>query len=301
MRKKLYSCVFIVLAVIYVILTATLPTDPEVLRRYQISQQNAHLLTLTLAIPMVLIWLFALYGYLKFYDYSLTIRQSREGRGFNRLSRGLMVLIFSLPFVASMSSVFTYISNRNHSLLPTLTITRNYISLLFPFIAFLLIANGAELLIKTLRPKTLHQAIPKFGLVACIILSSVYTWLITTRPVSSANDIYYLPTVLILTTLAIPYVFIWCRGALAAYHLYMYKSKVKGKIYREALNSLALGMGTIILLSIMLQLLVTVSARLTKLNLSPLLSLIYLLVALTAIGYGLIARGAKKLKQIEEV
>ncbi|HUP26411.1 MAG TPA: hypothetical protein VM124_02055 [Candidatus Limnocylindrales bacterium] len=300
MRKKLYIGIFLSLTALYIILTAVLPTDPAVLQRYQLNQGSAHMLGLTIAIPIVLIWLFALYGFTKFYDYAHIIKESPEGPGFQRLVYGLMTLVLSLPIVASVSSIFTYVGYRNPDLVPKLTITKNYLGLFFAVAAFLLIADGAEKLVRTLRSKTLHLTIPRFGLGACIVLSCFYAWLVTTRSTDS-GDTYYLPNLLIITTLAIPYLFIWCRGALAAYHLYLYKDRVRGKIYREALGSLALGIGAVILLSISLQLLVTTSAKLTKLNLSPLLSFIYVLVAMTAVGYGLIARGAKKLKQIEEV
>jgi len=134
------------------------------------------------------------------------------------------------------------------------------------------------------------------------MLTTFYTWIITTRPVGPNGDSsYYLPTVVILFTLGIPYVYIWCKGTVAAYQLYVYKSRVRGSIYRGALNSLALGIGSVIILSIFLQLLITISARLLTLNLSPRLGIVYVLVALIGVSYGLIARGSKRLKQIEEV
>lgn len=301
MRRKVYNLVFLGLAALYIVLTTGLPSDPEALQRYNISQHQLHLLALTVAIPIVLIWLMALYGFNRFHEYALAVRKSREGRSLNYLATGLMVLIFSLPLLSSLSSMFTYYSRQRPDLLPTLTILKNYLNLLFPFIAFLLIAKGADSLLKTLKSQKVAFA-PRFSLVGIIALSCIYTWLITTRPIdTTGNASYYLPNVLILFSLAIPYLFMWCKGLMAAYQLYVYKTKVRGNIYREALNSLAAGLSTIIVLSIFLQLLFTLSSRLTSLSLGPLLYLVYILVALTAVSYGLIARGAKKLKKIEEV
>ncbi len=302
MKQKLFSGAFLTFTLVYIVLTVILPTDPAVLARYHITQSRAHMLGLTIAVPIVLIWLFALYGFLKFQEYTVAIQESPEGQSFRYLSHGLMVLIFSLPLLSSVSSVFTYLGYRNSSLIPMLTIIKNYTNLFFPFIAFLLLAKGADGLIKTLHTKSSARTIPKMSLLLSIVLASLYTWLITTRPIGPSGDTaYYLPNALIIITLAIPYLYIWCKGAAAAYQLYIFKTKVKGTIYRQALNSVAFGIAAIIFLSIFLQMIVTLSVRLTSLHLSPLLTLIYILVLLTGIGYGLLARGAKKLKQIEEV
>jgi hypothetical protein len=50
-----------------------------------------------------------------------------------------------------------------------------------------------------------------------------------------------------------------------------------------------------------LQFLTTITEQLNRLNLAPLLIVLYLLIAFYAVGYALVARGAKKLKKIEDV
>jgi hypothetical protein len=67
------------------------------------------------------------------------------------------------------------------------------------------------------------------------------------------------------------------------------------------LNLLAKGIGGVILISILIQFLTTASARLNRLNLTPLLIIVYCLLLLYGIAYGFIAVGAKRLKRIEEV
>jgi hypothetical protein len=47
--------------------------------------------------------------------------------------------------------------------------------------------------------------------------------------------------------------------------------------------------------------LTTVSTRLTQLSLTPILFILYALIVIDAAGFVLIAIGANKLKQIEEV
>lgn len=112
---------------------------------------------------------------------------------------------------------------------------------------------------------------------------------------------YYLPNWLIILTLAVPYVYVWCVGINAVRNLNIYKNRVKGLVYKRAIDYLAKGIAVIIVLSIFIQLIAVLSAQLNRLNLTPLLAVIYLLLVLYALGYGLVSRGAKRLKQIEEV
>jgi len=134
-----------------------------------------------------------------------------------------------------------------------------------------------------------------------IILASVYTWLITTHGPGVAPDkSFYLPDWVIVFTLAVPYTFIWCVGFNAVYQLREYKNGVKGTIYKRAFENLSKGFGVIILLSITIQFITTLAAQLSRLNLTPLLLVVYLLILLYAVGYGLVARGSNKLRGIEE-
>jgi hypothetical protein len=129
----------------------------------------------------------------------------------------------------------------------------------------------------------------------------MYAWLITTRQQGGvASDPYHMPDWLIILTLVIPYTFIWCIGIQASVWLYKYRTSVKGFIYRRALVNLSQGVGVIIVVSVLLRFLTTLTEQLNRLNVTPLLMVLYLLILLYAIGFGLVARGAKKLKQIEE-
>jgi uncharacterized membrane protein len=81
----------------------------------------------------------------------------------------------------------------------------------------------------------------------------------------------------------------------------MYAKKIKGLLYKRALNRLAAGIATVIGSSIFIQFINIVFAYKNNGSLGSLLVLIYLLLAVEAIGYILIASGAKNLKRIEEI
>lgn len=292
---------FLALTALYVVLALTLPTDPKILEKYQIDQAQSRLLSLTIIVPIVLIYLTALYGFIRFKRYSASIQDTNEGRPFEWITRGLTVLVFSLPALSVVSSLLTYTSFRYPDLLPTITIARNYLSLILPLTAFTLLEKGARGLYQTLK-RTKSHSDPLLSPVVIIVLSVVFTWLVTTRQEGvSGETAYYLPTWLIITTLAIPFLYTWCKGIMAAFYLFIYKNRVKGTIYRSAIAYLSMGLGTILFSSISIQALTTVSARLNRLNLTPILIIIYILVGLYAVGYGLVAHGAKQLKKIEEV
>ncbi len=299
MKQRAYMWIFIALVAVYMGLSLLLP--PEYLRKYQMSEASLRLVSLTIILPVGAIQLSALYGFLKFKAYANKIKKTKEGPAFMQIANGLMVLTFGLPINSAASSILNYVARTNTDLQPTAIILKGYIALIFPFIAFLLIAKGAEGLIKTLK-RPVSKQWTTFGLLGVIVLTAVYTELIVARaPVQDAKSGYHLPTWLILATIAIPYLYIWCKGLRAAYHIFIYKNRIKGTVYRNALDYLAKGLVIIIFASIIIQVLITVTERITSLSVAPILLIVYLLLGLYAVGFGMVARGAKKLKKIEEV
>lgn len=149
MKTRAFLWIYLALVASYAVLTFTLPTDPAVLARYQISQSQSHLLGLTITAPFVIIYLAALYGFTRFKHYAVSIRGTREGESFRHISNGLTVLVFSLPILSILSSLRSYATFRYPDLLPTVVITRNYLTLMFALVAFYavgygLVARGAK-------------------------------------------------------------------------------------------------------------------------------------------------------------
>lgn len=286
---------------IYVGLGIFLPVDPAAVEKYQVSETALKLLSLTIVIPFSIIYLVAFYGFSRFKAYADSIRDTKEGPAFAQLSNGIMVLAFSLPIGGALNSVLNYLARTNVDFMPTATILKNYINLAFAFVVFMLLAKGAEKLLKTLK-RSEPQNWAGGWLLFTIILSALFTWLITARsPLEEGRSRYFLPDWLILATIAVPYLYIWLKGIRAAYYIYLYKTRTRGSVYQKSLNYIAQGIAVIVVISILLQVLVTLLAQLNRLDLTPLLLVIYFLLALYMVGYGLVARGARRLKKIEEV
>lgn len=298
--KKIYFWSFIVLLASYITLTFILPIDPKVLDKYNLTTTQLRLLNLTVVVPIAAIYLSALYGFLRFYDYTLKIRKTKEGQSFNSLSRGIMVLAFSLPIISIVGAVSSYIKFQYPDLLPVTVTVQNYINLLLSGTAIYFIVQGGQGLYSTLKNKG-RIINPALALAGPIILASIFTWLITSHaPGSTPDRSFYIPEWLEVLTFAVPYTFIWCAGFGSIILLWKYKNGVKGSIYKRAFDNLSKGLAVIILMSILIQFITTLSERLSRLDLTPLLLLVYFLILLYAVGYGLVARGAKKLKEIEE-
>lgn len=301
MKSRAYIWSFLALTATYIVLSVTLPSNPKTLEKYGLTQSELRLVGLTVVIPVAVIYLAALYGSIRVKRYAASVEKTTEGKSFKHISNGLAVLAFSLPAVAVVSSLLTYTAWHSPDLLPAITIVRSYLALIIPFIAFILIEKGASGLIQTLKNKKLSPP-PLLNTLGVIVLSSLYIWLITVRePVQNGEATYLLPNWLVIITLAIPYLYIWCKGIMATYYLYVYQNRVHGSVYKYAIKYLSLGIGTIVFSSVLIQAIGTIAARLNRLDLTPLLLIVYVLVIVYAVGYGLVARGAARLKKIEEV
>ncbi len=298
--KRSYVWIFLVLMAVYIILAFSLPTDPQVLARYNIDQDRARLLNLTVVGPLSLIYFAALYGFVRVKEYAKSIQETKEGPHFNNVANGLAVLGFSLPINSIMSSMVSYTRHAHPELMAEISITRQYLTLVLAGIAIVLLDRGARGLLGTLKriPK---ETLSNYKIILAVSLSSIYTWLLVTQSQDPAAELaHYLPIGILIATVAIPYVLIWYLGAGAAIRLYTYQINVKGVIYKRAVGLLAKGVAVIVLISVFLQFFYTIAGLLNRLNLSPLLAVIYFLIALYLIGYGLVARGAKTLKHMEE-
>lgn len=299
--RRLYILLFVGLLAGYLALNYNLPTDPETLERYSLTQASARILRVSILLPITFVYLAAFYGFYRFKTYSLKIIDSKEGPFFNNIANGLMAIVFSLPISSMASSLVSYARHAYPDIYPIAKASQSYLILIFWIVGVLLVAKGAEGLVSTLR-KSKEKNFSYLGLMVPIVLASVLSWLMTAfGPGPSSNGKFILPDWVQISTIAIPYVFVWCVGIRSAVLLYRYKNRVKGAVYKRAFDGLAKGFGVIVLISVIVQFISVLSEQITQLDLSPLLGILYSLVILYAVGYGLIAKGAGRLKQIEEV
>lgn len=290
---------FVALVIAYMIISIGLPPNPKSLEQFNITETHARLLNLSFVLPLAATWLVAYYGYYCFRRYAERVHDSREGPAFRQIERGAMILVFTLPIQGIITATTNYMFIDNPDLQPTFTILRNYLYMLLFTTAFLLLARGCTSLLLTLK-NVPNKEQPGLLTLTIILLSAVFVSLIINKSLSSTDTTYFLPTWLVIGTLAVPYLYAWSRGLQGLHDLRIYLGLVKGTLYKSALSAVVVGLGSVMALNITIQLLATASTRLTRLNLTPILVIIYLLVFCYVIGFGLMARGSRKLTQIEE-
>jgi len=295
---------YVVFSGLYLWLSLITPADQETLRKYHISKGGLTVLILTIALPYIIIWFVALIGLLGLRDYAQAIKKSRDGAAFNVVSQGIFWLTLWLPLSAILGALTTYIYQKAPSTTAHMVQINNYGNILLLLPAFWLCYVGTGQLIRLIRQPERTPLIMVFAFVAFAALYTFLTLHDTSRRLPAHGvqvASYYLPDWLIVTTIVIPRLLEWFLGFQAAYNLYLYRTKVKGKIYKRALTGLAAGLAAVVTMIAILRCLQSLSTQLGQQSLNMLLLIIYLLLILIAVGYGLISRGARDLKRIESL
>lgn len=297
---------FALLAVVYLGLVIFLPANATTLTRYNLSAAHARNLNLGVALPYIVIWFVAFFGYIKLKNYSQIIIKSVDGKALSRISDGLLVLAIGLPVSAILSRILGYIGRSQAHLLPTTTIASIYIDLLIGLLATTIIFIGAKHLVDTVNNKIKTE--PSYAvMISLALVGTPFIYLTLTNPVRQfpseelGRAAYYLPDALIVITVILPLLVAWYMGLTAVYYILAYRKYVKGVIYRSALGFLASGLVFIILARIAIRYLTSLNTVISQWSLNYLLIAVYILLVLIAIGFMLIAKGTKKLKMIEEV
>lgn len=291
--------VYILLVVIYALITFITPIDKSLLRQYHLSHFGVRLIDIAVLVPLFAIWGAAFFGYIKLKEYASMIDTNKDGKAVSKIGIGLLFLALWLPVSSVGSSATKYISDYYPSTLAPLTDAHNYLTLLVSLAGFYFISEGARDLSEIAKQRPTRVAIYSMSFFL-ILIGVIYSRIITTTN-NNLNIAYHLSPLYVLITLAVPYIFMWFLGILATYEIYKYHRKVKGLIYSRSWALLAYGLGLLILCSVALQFLTTLSYRLTPLSLTKILGIIYILLAAIGLSYVLIALGAKRLRKIEEV
>lgn len=305
--NKIFYGLFTVLTVIYLATVFIIRTDSATLAHYHVTDVQLHLLTLTLAIPVIAIWFAAAYGLVNIARYAVKIRKSPEGKGFVFLARGVTLLGLSLPIDSVISNLLSYGVSKGAISRATETIIDTHLSVLFPLVSFILIFIGSRHLMLTVKKAQVNRSHLVWTGIVLLVISVLYivatltnpSRMIATPPALAAT--YYMPDWLIITTIVLPYIIVWACGFYATLFLRSYQRHVGGKIYKKALGKLNIGFFVVILIYILLQFLTAAITSLYGWVLSAVLLLLFVLLIVIAVGFALIASGARGLAKLEEV
>ena len=292
---------YITLIVIYLWLSMFLPLNPQTASTYHLSGTEYRVLLFAIALPYVIIWLIAFFGYSRLRQYSRAIERTSEGKHFNQLANGVMWLVWGLPISSLISSITNSITSHSAGSRGAMIILSHYVTLAIALVAFTYISKATRGLTDDANVR-LDFANVRLLMAVFIVIGVAFCYItLHNIPAHAGSNPYHMPVILILLTIVVPYLYAWFLGLLAAYEASLYAKNVKGVLYQQSLRLLAGGIVGIILTSITLQYLTSVTIRLTHLTLNAVLLLIYVMLILYAAGYLLVAMGATKLKRIEEV
>lgn len=305
LREKRLTALYALFIVIYLLQNLVPAVDAKTLAKYQISATQLKLLGLTVALPYIIIWLISLVGYVRLKQYSRTIASDKDGKAFNTISYGVLGLSLWLPLSTIISNWFTQLYHSHSAWTANLVRLDNYLNLVILFISFWLINKDTTQLLPLIKKSSFVST--QGAIFAYLAFAALYVLLVLhdparTQPTDAADvATYYLSDWLIVVTLIIPRLFYWFLGLQSVQHLYLYRVKVKGKIYKAALKSFALGIAMVTGVTILLRCLQSIGSLVQEFSLGLILGLVYLLLILLAAGYILIARGAKRLQKLEEL
>lgn len=297
--------IFIALTVIYVSFNLFIPEDANSLTQFDLTAAQAKILKLLVLLPYVAIWFTAFWGFTRLKKYTQLIGRSKHGKGLSKIADGLLVLAVGFPISALGSSISSYFRRYQPHLAAESTIISNYIDAAVGLVALTLIYKGAQFLVTLVKVKR-SVFYEYLYLLVFVLISVTFIYLTLTNPArqfptaEAGRAAYYLPDLLLVTTIIIPYLYTWYAGLNSAYAVQLYRQNVKGQIYKSALGYLASGLLFVILSRIALRYTASLTTLTNSSSLQFLLVGIYLLMVITGTGFVLIAVGTRQLKKIEE-
>jgi hypothetical protein len=275
-----------------------IPRPISTYQTYELTPLEYRLLSLTVFIPLALIWFAAFYGYAKLRIYSQKIIGTPEGPHIARLTTGIMILALGLPVTSLFSAATGLLIQHQPEWTGFSVVVKNYINVFIPLTGFMFLSWGARGLAQRSRQHSSYRTFALFTLVFAVI-GVTYCYLTLTAPDLASS--HHMPGWLVSLTLTLPYLYTWFLGLIAAYHIHIYSRTVTGVVYRNAWKTLAQGLGVILIIRIAIQYIAAATAATSDMRLARLLLIIYVFEALYAIGYIIVAVGAKRLQKIEEV
>lgn len=297
--KAFYTYAVLVLA--YSLITLLPAPAAITLHKYHLHPTGLRLLDFTLIIPTFVMWFAAFYGYEKLNRYGQLIKKNQDGVQVARLARGLFALAIGLPISSLVTSLLTLLALRHPGLTSFSVILPHFIDIAYMLIAFLFFSAGVRGLgsLSKSRPGVIMtHSIVFVVIVLGVVFCNLITWAHDRHTLLASFHMSYS---LVMLTVAIPYMFIWFLGLSSIAETYAYSKRVTGIVYRKGWNRLAFGLGSIIVLDILLQYLGTLYTWLNGLSLTSVLALLYVLLFLLAGGFIVVALGTRDLMKIEEV
>ncbi len=303
--KQKYFIALFAVWVVYGVVSILAPTTVTA-NRYAISATQANLIRITILLPYLLIWGAGLFAVLRFRQYSSFVASAPEGKSFRHITNGLWMLFLVIIIPPFVSLVAAY--NPDSALVQkVVTIIRNYITIALYLGAFWYLLTASHDLKEVVNVREHNRHISMVAMILIVVLAIAYCWTVFNNPFRTTSSdalirpTYYLNDWLITLTVVIPYFLIWLWGASTVVNMRTLAKQMPGVVYRKAFLPIVQGLGITVTLLIGLQFLTQAGNYFGHAGLRVVLLIVYVLFIIIALGYLLVARGAKELTAIEEV
>jgi hypothetical protein len=303
MRRK-YYLLLSGLTVLYVALVFAGPVDHAVLDKYHLSVLSLRLLDVAILLPLIAVWYISFYGFITIKSYASVIKHDDDGQGFEKLGHGLAILGIGMVLSSIATSVIKNLTLHDRQLIPTGVIIGNYLAVGLAMASFWYMYQGSLTLTGVIPG---HNVSDRWPLLRPLytMFGAVFAYSAATNSERRApamaltHGLYYLPDWLIVVSVILPLLVAWYLGLLAVRNIAHYSRNINGVIYRSQLKRVAQGLTIIITSSVGVQILTLFSKSTSNLSLGSLLLIIFALIAVIAVGFIVVAIGAKKLMQLE--
>jgi len=296
---------YTILAVLFAIFIFALPANRLATQAYHVTSFQYRVVLFSVALPSILVWFAAFWGYAKLRQYAAHLQAAAEGEYYMALARGCTWLAWSLPVTAIVTLAANAAMGPDTHLHPAAVVISNYVKLIPPLIAFTLIGNAARGLVQHSRIK-LGLMGTRLIMLLFVLIGVLYCYLVfrhmdLTMGLGNSHNLYFMPVWLVVVTIAVPYLYAWFVGLLAAYEISLFSQKVHGVLYRRALRMLAGGLVLVLGSSMVVQYISGLQVGQGYLVLDSRLLFLTIFRILNGIGFLLIAFGADQLKKLEDL
>lgn len=297
MRWK-YILAYLLVVGSYLILSLTSPIRGN---SFGLSAVELNLLKLTFIVPLILIWLAGFFGATRLREYAAQVKDSKVARPLGMVATGVIILVVGMVVSGLFSSLRTYALETEYY--PLFRIVSNYIAAFFPLVGIYYIFRGAEGLPgKNIPVRGIYRVVVTAILAAgfvgllALLFGNPYR---NATPDAAKITSFHLSDPLIILTILLPYFLTAYFGIMGVLSLRRYGNQATGE-YRASFLRLANGLLGIVSISIASLLLAMLPALFAEMPLGTILIIVYLLIALYAVGYLMVASGARKLKRLAE-
>lgn len=290
----------------YILLTMLSPIEEALARYPELTVATTRLLQLAVIIPIISVWGILGYAALRTHEYAYSIRENDlEAKGWYRIAQGLTIMLVGFVTLTH----FNLIMQLGYNLFPNSfnVIVANYFTIFFNFLAQERIFRGTlSLVFNEKLFKDVYSHYWKVILLTIVIAVGYSSFVFANDFRFTSNNpliepTYYLTDALLVSTVIFPTLLTWTVGFLSILNLSMYKKRVKGVLYKNALKNTYVGLLLVIALSIILQFTGQLREQFSQYGLEEILIYVFGIILFWASGFVFIGSGARKLRKIEEV